>query len=79
MSINPEQVKLMENKSRLEMLAKLKDRFCVGREAMTVDELQEIEKTGRVVIGSDTVTHPILPRCTDEEVYMEISHSKKQL
>jgi len=79
MSINPEQVKLMENKSRLEMLAKLKDRFCVGREAMTVDELQEIEKVGRVVIGSHTVTHPILPRCTDEEVYMEISHSKKQL
>lgn len=79
LSTNPEQVKLMENKSRLELLAKLKDRFCVGREAMTVDEIQEVEKNGRVMIGSHTITHPILPKCTDEEVFMEISHSKKQL
>jgi peptidoglycan/xylan/chitin deacetylase (PgdA/CDA1 family) len=79
LNINPEQVKLMENKSRVELLAKLKDRFCVGREAMTVDELQEVEKNTKVMIGSHTVTHPILPRCTDEEVYLEINHSKKQL
>jgi peptidoglycan/xylan/chitin deacetylase (PgdA/CDA1 family) len=79
LNITPEQVKLMENKSRLELIVKLKDRFCVGREAMTVDELQEIEKTGKIIIGSHTVTHPILSRCTDEEVYMEICHSKQQL
>jgi peptidoglycan/xylan/chitin deacetylase (PgdA/CDA1 family) len=79
LNINPEQVKLMENKSRVELLTKLKDRFCVGREAMTVDEIQEVEKNSKVVIGSHTVTHPILPRCTDEEVYLEISHSKEQL
>jgi peptidoglycan/xylan/chitin deacetylase (PgdA/CDA1 family) len=46
---------------------------------MTVDEIQEVEKNSKVVIGSHTVTHPILPRCTDEEVYLEISHSKEQL
>ncbi len=79
LNINPEQVKLMDNKSRVELLTKLKDRFCVGREAMTVDEIQEVEMNGKVVIGSHTVTHPILPKCTDEEVYREVTHSKKQL
>lgn len=79
LNLNTEQVKLMENKSRVELLTKLKDRFCVGREAMTVDELQEVVKNGKVMIGSHTVSHPILPRCTDEEVYTELSHSKKQL
>jgi hypothetical protein len=69
----------MENKSRVALISKLKDRFCVGREAMTVDELQDVEKSGKVIIGSHTVTHPILPKCTDEEVYLEITHSKKQL
>jgi peptidoglycan/xylan/chitin deacetylase (PgdA/CDA1 family) len=79
LSVNPEQVKLMENKSRVELLAKLKDRFCIGREAMTIDEIQEVEKNGKIMIGSHTVTHPILSRCTDEEVFLEINHSKKQL
>lgn len=79
LSITPEDVKQMENKSRLELLAKLKDKFCVGREAMTIDEIQEADGSGHIHIGSHTISHPILSKCTDEEVYAEIYHSKQKL
>ncbi len=79
LSITAEDVKHMDNKSRLDLLSKLKDKFCVGREAMTVDEIQEADDTGLVQIGSHTLSHPILSKCTDEEVHSEIYHSKKKL
>jgi len=79
LSITAEDVKKMDNKSRLDLLAKLKDKFCVGREAMTVDEIQEADSTGLVHIGSHTLSHPILSKCTDEEVFSEIHNSKKKL
>lgn len=48
-------------------------------EAMDEYDIKEVEQGGFVFIESHTVTHPILPQCTDHEAEEEISNSKLQL
>jgi len=43
------------------------------------DEIREMKKSGLVAIGSHTVTHPILSRCTYEEQRAELTLSRNRV
>jgi len=49
------------------------------REAMTVDDVRYISSLPQVTIGSHTISHPVLPNCTDSEIDYEMGESKKKL
>jgi peptidoglycan/xylan/chitin deacetylase (PgdA/CDA1 family) len=49
------------------------------REAMTLDELRSIARLKNVTIGSHTLTHPILPNCSDSVLEQEVGESKRIL
>jgi peptidoglycan/xylan/chitin deacetylase (PgdA/CDA1 family) len=49
------------------------------REAMTIAEIQNIASLRQVTIGSHTVSHPILPNCSDNQIRYEIEQSKRKL
>lgn len=68
--------KKVKNSERLADLETLqRDRgYCVTKQQMTVDNLRAVEDGGGV-IGSHTVTHPILVNCTHEEVDTELANS----
>ncbi|HKZ01016.1 MAG TPA: polysaccharide deacetylase family protein, partial [Pyrinomonadaceae bacterium] len=46
------------------------------REAMTLEELRSIARLSNVTIGSHTLTHPILPNCSDSVLEREVAESK---
>jgi len=64
---------------RKTLIAKLSETIPLQREAMTIEEIQEISKGNFVQFGSHTITHPILPTCTDLQSELEIKDSKKNL
>lgn len=72
-------LKTIPNKERLKYIDKIKHKVLPKREAMTMEELQEIAESPYVTIGSHTVTHPILNNCTDAEAKFEINESKNIL
>lgn len=43
------------------------------------EELAEMQSTGRVGVGSHTVTHPILPRCSPQQLEHELTASKARI
>jgi peptidoglycan/xylan/chitin deacetylase (PgdA/CDA1 family) len=49
------------------------------REAMTVEDIKNISTVPQVTIGAHTVTHPILPNCTDVQIEYELTESKRKL
>ncbi len=49
------------------------------REAMTLAELRRISALAQVTIGSHTVSHPILPRCSDAVLDHEVGRSREIL
>jgi len=51
----------------------------IPREAMTRDELCAISQLSNVTIGSHSVCHPILTKCSDSDLEREVSLSKKIL
>jgi peptidoglycan/xylan/chitin deacetylase (PgdA/CDA1 family) len=75
----PLDVKQLKDDERIAFVEKLKLKISIPREALTVEELQEIDKTPYVNIECHTVTHPILSRCTDEKSAFEIVESKRIL
>lgn len=72
-------LKKVPNEERMAVLEKVKEKITLPREALTVDELKEIAATKYVHIGSHTVTHPIISRCSDETSEYELSESKNIL
>ncbi len=72
-------LKKVKNEDRLKIVEAVKQSLPLNREALTIEELQEISNTPFVSIGSHTVTHPILTSCSDETSRYEISESKKIL
>jgi peptidoglycan/xylan/chitin deacetylase (PgdA/CDA1 family) len=50
-----------------------------GRHAMTSVELKQAALIEQVVIGSHTVTHAFLPRCSDEQICRETLESRRAL
>lgn len=71
--------KTIDNEDRLKIIEETKNRITINRQALTVEQVQEISKNKLVSIGSHSVSHPILPRCSNVESKFEISHSKEML
>ncbi|MGM0771766.1 MAG: polysaccharide deacetylase family protein [Halobacteriota archaeon] len=75
-----EKLKKVPNKERLEILREYgfeETKEFDDREALSKEEIENMKSI--VDFQSHTVFHPILPNCTEEEAYMEISQSKKDL
>jgi glycosyltransferase involved in cell wall biosynthesis/peptidoglycan/xylan/chitin deacetylase (PgdA/CDA1 family) len=62
-----------------EKVATLKHNYCLKRSCMTLEELVKLSKNEFITIGSHTVSHPILIRCSDETQIRELAESKKLL
>lgn len=71
-----ESLKKLPNDQREVVVQHLKRHITLERQAMTVDQVKQIAKTGRVTIGGHTITHPILPTCDDETAFLEIKSAK---
>lgn len=71
--------KNIDNEERLKILEATKSQITIEREALTIDQVEEICKNPFVGIGSHSVSHPILPRCTNQDSMQEISQSKQLL
>lgn len=71
--------KTIDNEDRIKILEETKTKIQLKREALTVDQVNEISKNQFVSIGSHSVSHPILPRCSNEASRYEILHSKEVL
>jgi peptidoglycan/xylan/chitin deacetylase (PgdA/CDA1 family) len=69
--------KTLDNEDRIKIIEETKSKIQINREALTIDQVREISKNKYVAIGSHSVSHPILPRCSNIESKYEISHSKE--
>jgi len=49
------------------------------RKAMTIEDVRRISVIPQVTIGSHTITHPVLPNCTDSQIDYELGESKRKL
>ena len=74
-----ESLKKQKNNYREKMLSTIRSSIFLEREAMTKEELILIANSKYITIGSHTVTHPILPNCTDDVAEFEIVESKRKL
>ena len=75
-----EYLKKINNEERVSIVAMLQKQLQpLPREALTVEEVQEIAKSPYVTIGSHTVSHPILTKCSDEKALSEILESKNKI
>jgi glycosyltransferase involved in cell wall biosynthesis/peptidoglycan/xylan/chitin deacetylase (PgdA/CDA1 family) len=74
-----EEFKNLQEKTFKEKLAILKHHYTLERSSITLEELQRLGRSEYVTIGSHTVTHPILIRCTPETQVSELNDSKKLL
>jgi peptidoglycan/xylan/chitin deacetylase (PgdA/CDA1 family) len=57
----------------------LKQNYTLPRSCITLDELKQISNNKLVTIGSHTVSHPVLNRCSFEQQNEELNDSKKIL
>lgn len=71
--------KTIDNADRIRILEETKTRIQLKREALTIEQVNEISKSPYVGIGSHSVSHPILPRCTNDGSRHEILDSKEVL
>ena len=60
-------------------IAILKDNYKLNRSCVTLDELKKLSKHELITIGSHTVTHPILNKCSIETQTNELTESKQIL
>jgi peptidoglycan/xylan/chitin deacetylase (PgdA/CDA1 family) len=72
-------LKSLPNVNRLSILNHVKPLIHLDRESMTVEELKAIAISPYVQIGAHTISHPILPNCSDEIADNEICQSKSIL
>jgi peptidoglycan/xylan/chitin deacetylase (PgdA/CDA1 family) len=73
--------KLSEDKRKqiLELLNQAGVQGTSKREAMTVEDIRRICGMPQVTIGSHTVSHPVLPNCTEYQIDYELRESKRKL
>lgn len=72
-------LKRIMNDKRAALIHEIKRQTRVEREAMTVEQIKSISRSKYVTIGGHTHTHPILVNCRLEQLYNEISVSKRKL
>lgn len=68
--------KTLDNEDRIKLIEETKSKIQLTREALTIDQVKEISKNQYVSIGSHSLSHPILPRCSNAESKREIAESK---
>ena len=73
----PEYYKHVSDEIRLKIVDDIAQQIQTGRQALTIDQVKQISENNLVSIGSHTVSHPILPKCSDEKSAYEILQSKK--
>lgn len=71
--------KKLPEKILKEKIAILKKHYCLERSCVTLNELRKINGNEYITIGSHTVTHPILPKCSYEVQESELRESKEIL
>ena len=77
-----EAIKNLPNAEMLEKLAAIgydKQKSYPERQALTLEEMQEMQQTGLIAFESHTCFHPILTQLRAEESAAEITDSKKHL
>jgi peptidoglycan/xylan/chitin deacetylase (PgdA/CDA1 family) len=72
-------LKDLQNSERLKIVEEIKKGVSLEREAMTISQLQIIDKLPYVTIEAHSHIHPILPNCTDAEVQQDILECKSKL
>jgi len=73
-----EYYKSLNNDDRLKIIDEIALQVKLERQALTIEQVKEISgNSGVVSIQSHTVSHPILPKCSDERSAFEIIQSKK--
>lgn len=74
-----EALKHLPNYERLIRLNILKKKVKLSREALTIEQVQSISKSPYITIGGHTHSHPILTMCSNKELLLEITESKRKL
>jgi peptidoglycan/xylan/chitin deacetylase (PgdA/CDA1 family) len=76
-------MKLVPEERRRRMLAELRRSFPVSAPAPVHPQLRSEElrglQTAGVAIGNHTVTHPCLPRCSEEQMREEIARAHERI
>lgn len=72
-------LKKVNNFERMDIVNNIKERVLLPPEALSTENLKDLNKSPYITFGSHTVTHPILPKCSDKESFFEIAESKKRL
>lgn len=71
-----EEIKRLPNQERLSILSVITSQLSLPRAAMTIKDIKTIHASGWVTIGGHSHSHPVLIRCTEEELIHEITYSK---
>ncbi|MEN9571779.1 MAG: hypothetical protein RL172_3010 [Bacteroidota bacterium] len=71
--------KSIDNEDRIKIIEETKNKITINRQALTIEQIREIAHSEYVAIGSHSVSHPILPRCSNAESKYEISQSKQMI
>jgi peptidoglycan/xylan/chitin deacetylase (PgdA/CDA1 family) len=74
-----EELKKIDNSKRVKIINDLRSKIIIEKESMTITELKEINENKTITIGSHTVSHPVLTKCSDVESSYEINFSKEEL
>lgn len=74
-----EEFKKLEEDAFREKLEILKNNYFLKRSCITLEELEKMSENEFITIGSHTVTHPILIRCSVESQTHELKESKRIL
>lgn len=74
-----ESLKKHSNSDRLIIMEKIKNEVSLDREAMSISQLQIIDKLHFVRIEAHSHIHPILPNCTDSELKADVIKCKELL
>jgi peptidoglycan/xylan/chitin deacetylase (PgdA/CDA1 family) len=72
-------LKKIKNTNRIVLLNKVKSDIFLSAQSLTSKDLIEMNESKYITFGSHTVSHPILPMCTDQESFFEINFSKTKL
>lgn len=72
-------LKKLSNDERLKYLAIAKKYIAPFQQAMSKEDIQQFDANSPAKFGSHTITHPILPKCSDEVARFEIEESKRIL
>ncbi|MBR9776081.1 MAG: polysaccharide deacetylase family protein [Cytophagales bacterium] len=77
--LSSKMLKNVPNAERMAVITEIKKQIKMPREAMTVSQIQSIAASPWINIGGHSHTHPILPKCSDEELELEISINRRNI